>query len=205
MAADSDCDSGAFSRCSTPGLVFNNAEHCPLISPPLVLSVINQDSTTTDQSHTRRLETNPNLLLSCLREAGKSSIFSSLENLSTNHADRDLVNKSTNAAYRKHLSSLSISTDLCCDVGVMEGVRMRGSLANIYEGRVGGGGRPESSLSWWWDNEFGGEDTDMDKREGEQQESSKTYIGVTEKTSNKCSDNCNSKVTVNGQHICSLT
>jgi hypothetical protein len=38
-------------------------------------------------------------------------------------------------------------------------------LPDIYEGRVGGGGRPESSLSWWWDNEFGGEDADMGKRE----------------------------------------
>ena len=40
---------------------------------------------------------------------------------------------------------------------VMEGVRMRGSLPDICEGRVGGGGRPESILSWWWDIEFGGE------------------------------------------------
>ena len=79
---------------------------------------------------------------------------------------------------------------------------MRGSLPDICAGRVGGGGRPESSLSWWWDNEFGGEDTDMGKREGEQEQSSKTYIGVAEKNTHHC---CDSKVTVNGQHICCFT
>ena len=78
-------------------------------------------------------------------------------------------------------------------------------MPDICEGRVGGGGRTESSLSWWWDNEFGGEDTKMDKREGEEDKSSKTYIGVAEENAKHCSDNCNSKVTVNGQHICCLT
>ena len=76
---------------------------------------------------------------------------------------------------------------------------MQGSLPDICEGRVGGGERPESILSWWWDNEFGGEDEDMDKREGDSEQSSKTYIGGAEKNAEQC---CNSKVTVNGQHVC---
>ena len=139
MAADSDCDSGSFSRCSTPGLVFNKSEHCPLISPPLVLSVINQDFPQTDRHRTRNLKTNPNLLLSCLKEAGKSSIFSSLENLSTNRLKTSLLKKSTNTGNKIPPSSVTICTDLCSKVEAMEGVRMRGSLPDICEGRVGGG------------------------------------------------------------------
>ena len=78
----SDCDSGALSRCSTPGLVFyTNSEKSPLLSPPLVLSVMKQHK----YPRAKRLKLNPHLLLSCLSEAGKSSRFSSLQNLSTLH------------------------------------------------------------------------------------------------------------------------
>ena len=81
----SDCDSGAFSRCSTPGLVFDtNSEQSPLLSPPLVLSVIKQNNLQ-HYNRVKRFKLNPNLLLSCLSEAGKSSRFSSLQNLSTLH------------------------------------------------------------------------------------------------------------------------
>jgi hypothetical protein len=42
----------------------------------------------------------------------------------------------------------------------------------------------------------------MDKREGEEEQSSKTYTGVAKKNAKHCSDNCMSNVTVNGQHTC---
>ena len=42
----------------------------------------------------------------------------------------------------------------------------------------------------------------MDKRDGVEDKSSKTYIGVAEQNKHHC---CDSKVTVNGQHICRFT
>jgi len=73
--SDSEYDSGAFSRTSSPenGLTksMNMINHEPLISPPLVLSAVKDAS-----SKTIKGTINPNLVLSCLSEAGKSSKFS---------------------------------------------------------------------------------------------------------------------------------
>ena len=161
----SDCDSGAFSRCSTPGLLYNS-EESPLVSPPLVLSVIKRKSQDDYQAQ-KFYALNPKLLLSCLNEAGKSSKFCSLQNL-----------KSTKI--KIHQSHIL------------------GSLPDICEGRLGGGwSRPESSLSWWWDNEFGCSDTTTTRQ---------TSLGVRRpiRTRN-CEKNCNNQVTVNGKHLCSFS
>merc|ERR1719367_2123204 len=77
---DSDCDSGAYSRSSSPEPIYERLdrsceklnEKFPLQSPNLVLSVIKENY---------KAKVNSNLLLSCLNEAGKSSIFSSLDSL----------------------------------------------------------------------------------------------------------------------------
>jgi len=88
---DSDCDSGAYSRSSSPdqsldrllverpgGPGEKKQEKSPLQSPNLVLSVIKESDRT---STLDKAKVNSNLLLSCLTEAGKSSVFSSLDNL----------------------------------------------------------------------------------------------------------------------------
>ena len=62
---DSDCDSGAFSHCSSLKLT----EH-DLVSPRIVLSITNGDS--------KQKDIDSKLVLSCLSEAGKSSDISSL-------------------------------------------------------------------------------------------------------------------------------
>ena len=176
----SDCDSGAFSRCSTPGFVFDrNSEQSPLISPPLVLSVIKQSQH--NYQRPKRLKLNPNLLLSCLSEAGKSSRFPSLQNLSTLHP----MNTHKFQLYGSGAAE--------------EGVR--GSLPHICEGRVGGVGwsRPGSNISWWWDNEFSGEDTDT--RYG----GTKLQFSAPQRKTRQCDNNCDSQVTVNRQHLCSFT
>ena len=144
----SDCDSGLFSRSSTPGL------SPPLISPPQVLSVIK------NIQPARILQVNTSLLLSCLTEAGKPSRFSSLGNLSTKF-EKTVV--------------------------------ARGSLPDICEGR----GRSDSSLSWWWDNEFSGSDNEGARMVALSQH------GHT--ITRFCHQNCNNQVTVNGQHICKFS
>ena len=117
----SDCDSGAFSQCSTPGLVFEtNSEQSPLLSPPLVLSVIKQN-TPYKCTRPKKLKLNPNLLLSCLSEAGKSSRFSPLQNLSTLHP------------MNTH------KLQFCVSGAAEEG--LRGSLPHIWS-------RPGSNISW---------------------------------------------------------
>jgi len=85
---DSDCDSGAYSRSSSPDQSFDRLlverpgekkhEKSPLQSPNLVLSVIKESDRT---STLDKSKVDSNLLLSCLTEAGKSSVFSSLDNL----------------------------------------------------------------------------------------------------------------------------
>ena len=168
----SECDSGAFSRCSSPGLVpDSHTEQSPLLSPPLVLSVIREH---TGHKHTRAkiAKLNPNLLLSCLSEAGKSSRFSSLQNLSTLHP------------MNTH------KLQFCGSGAAEEGVR--GSLPHIWS-------RPGSNISWWWDNEFGGED--METRYG----GTKLQFSAAQTRRQNCDKNCDSQVTVNGQHLCSFT
>jgi hypothetical protein len=193
----SDCDSGAFSRCSTPGFVFyTNSEQSPLLSPPLVLSVI-KENTPHKYLRAKRLKLNPHLLLSCLSEAGKSSRFSSLQNLSTLHP-------------------MNTHKLQFCGSGAAE-ERVRGSLPHIWS-------RPGSNISWWWDNEFGGEDTDMryggrehnnklqfggedtDTRyDGREQFTKFQFAAAQRLRAKQCDNNCDSQVTVNGQHLCSFT
>ena len=169
----SDCDSGAFSQCSTPGLEFvTHSEQSPLLSPLLVLSVIKQHK----YPRAKRLKLNPNLLLSCLSEAGKNSRFSSLQNLSTLHP--------------MNTHKLQLYGSDAAEEGV------RGSLPHIWS-------RPGSNISWWWDNEFGGEDTDT--RYGGREHSNKLPFLAQQKRGHKCENNCDSQVTVNGQHLCSFT
>ena len=139
----SDCDSGSFSRSSTPGI------SPPLISPPLVLSVVK------NIQHARIHQVNTSLLLSCLTEAGKPSRFSSLGNLSTKFDKTNLA---------------------------------RGSLPDI---------RPDSALSWWWDYEFSGSDTELARI--------LTLAQHGHSRTTFCDKNCNNQVTVNGQHICTLS
>lgn len=71
-----------------------------------------------------------------------------------------------------------------------EGVR--GSLPHIWS-------RPGSNISWWWDNEFGAEDTDT-KYAG-----TKLQFSAPQRKTRQCDNNCESQVTVNGQHLCSST
>ena len=166
----SDCDSGAFSRCSTPGLSYNSRES-PLLSPPLVLSVIKKKNQPESQK-SKIYVINPQLLLSCLNEAGKSSKFSSLQNLSNHN------HKSTKC----HIPLTGVSQVL-------------GSLPDIHDGRVGGCVRPDSSLSWWWDNEFVWSDTQQDSRQEKWRQ----------RRTRTCEKNCNNQVTVNGQHLCTFS
>ena len=81
---DSDCDSGAYSRSSSPE---PSPPRClprppplaqPLLSPPLVLSVVRE---VVAGRVGRPPRPDPALLLSCLTEAGKPSVFASLDNL----------------------------------------------------------------------------------------------------------------------------
>jgi hypothetical protein len=79
---------------------------------------------------------------------------------------------------------------------------VRGSLPHICEERVGwvGWSRPDSNISWWWDNEFGGEATD-----GGREQLTKLKFSAAQRLTKQCENNCDSKVTVNGQHLCSFT
>jgi hypothetical protein len=70
---------------------------------------------------------------------------------------------------------------------------VRGSLPHIWS-------RPGSNISWWWDNEFSGEDTDSGR-----EQLTKLEFSAMKRRTKQCDNNCDSKVTVNGQHICSLT
>ena len=128
----SDCDSGAFSQCSSPGLGCGAAAahseqcmQCPLISPPLVLSVIKTHSQLGCRN-SKIFQISPSLLLSCHSEAGKSSRFSSLQNLSA-HSHKPTQRYVTGTPLQNKNS-----------VTMIEGTR--GSLQDISEGRVGSGG-----------------------------------------------------------------
>ena len=185
----SDCDSGAFSQCSSPGLGCGAAAahseqcmQCPLISPPLVLSVIKTHSQLGCRN-SKKFRINPSLLLSCLSEAGKSSRFSSLQNLSMHYQKTSMFQRRFTGTPLQNKNSVTM----------LEGAR--GSLPDM---------RPDSNLSWWWDNEFGGSDTDTTRISGREQLNklpSSVYLGRTK----GCDKNCNNQVTVNGQHLCSFT
>ena len=183
----SDCDSGAFSRCSSPGLSCGAAAdasqcmQCPLISPPLVLSVIKKHSQPGCRN-SNIFQVSPSLLLSCLSEAGKSSRFSSLQNLSA-HSQKNTV-------FQRYVTGTPLQNKN--SVTMLDGAR--GSLPDM---------RPDSNLSWWWDNEFGGSDTEtrISGREQLHKLPSSVYLRRTK----GCDKNCNNQVTVNGQHLCSFT
>ena len=83
---ESDCDSGSFSRSSSPAISSNpNRAKSSLKSPSTVLVIGNKHTEHGVGAETEvnvRQNTNPSILLLCFSEAGKSSSFASEENLS---------------------------------------------------------------------------------------------------------------------------
>jgi len=181
---DSDCDSGAYSRSSSPEgfdrflpdrFGEKKQDKSPLQSPNLVLSVIKESDRPSDRS-----KVDSNLLLSCLSEAGKSSVFSSLDNL-------DQISGTNHRYYKKNqLRKCSVDPT----------VTLSGHQTRLSVGR--GCSRSETDL----------------RRISAGQHSGNTYKGSHRKyikKENKISSQsvssikiCDCQVTVNGQHICNL-
>lgn len=222
MAEDSDCDSGAFSRCSTPGLLFHPSEH-PLMSPPLVLSVLRSSSGCRSRMMQNegklngamaRPRANPRLLLSCLREAGRSSCFSSLQNISRQHPSKTV---SRVMIEEERVRALGFSPQKSRGSGLGP---CQGSLPDICDGSPrawSGAGwtlspitssRPDSTLSWWWDNEFSDSGTGTGSGDSGPEDIRDLRLWGKQRPHlkgahfNNCSALCTSQVTVNGEHIC---
>jgi len=186
---DSDCDSGAYSRSSSPENIYERldrsceklADSDPLQSPNLVLSVIKP----LKESYKSKI--NSNLLLSCLNEAGKSSLFCSLDNLNRISQPRHFKK---NAALRK----LSIDPPVSVTVGSHTHMSLSSS-------------KSETDLNTIHEK--------YDLIKSLQQRSHKNFlknkIGMpveTQPTSKSIKSSikiCDCQVTVNGQHICNFS
>lgn len=182
---DSDCDSGAYSRSSSPDPAFDrflldrNGEKkhdkSPLQSPNLVLSVIKESDKTFDKS-----KVNSNLLLSCLTEAGKSSVFSSLDNLTQ-------ISGTNQRLYIKNqLRKGSVEPT----------VTLSGHQTRLSVGR--GCSRSETDLRRI-ESRPGGADSNSNGSQGNSRKERK----VPSESVNSIKI-CDCQVTVNGQHICNL-
>lgn len=179
---DSDCDSGAYSRSSSPEPIYERldrldrsceklTEKFPLQSPNLVLSVIKENY---------KAKVNSNLLLSCLNEAGKSSIFCSLDSL--NQISSQPKHFKKNAALRKLSSDPPVTVTVGSHTGLSIGITCSKSETDL------------NKIS---------DTNDLVKSF---QRSHRKYIKKhnvlkMEKPSIKI---CDCQVTVNGQHICNL-
>jgi len=178
---DSDCDSGAYSRSSSPDQFLadrsgeKKSDKSPLQSPNLVLSVIKESDKTSDKS-----KVDSNLLLSCLSEAGKSSVFSSLDNL-------DQISGTHHRYYKKNqLRKFSVDPTVTLSgyqtrLSVGRGCsRSETDLRRISEGQHSG-------------NTYKGSQRKYIKKENKVSSQSVSSIKI-----------CDCQVTVNGQHICNL-
>ena len=212
-STDSDCDSGAFSRCSTPAVPSDkNCVKAPLQSPHLVLSVIKENTQPDSQGHTKRPIINPTLVLSCLSEAGKSSMFSSLENLSTLSPNTRMFKRNPKCLSRHPLSyqnrAVTVTVGLSTQLEVTDGVR--GSLPDICGGETSdiegvGWHRSMSDLNRRENRQMKGSFKNiLDTRCFAKEDYTKSAFSIPMKISENCPKNCASLVTVNGQHICSI-
>jgi len=179
---DSDCDSGAYSRSSSPEPIYERLdrscekleEKFPLQSPNLVLSVIKEN-------HTAKV--NSNLVLSCLNEAGKSSLFCSLDSLNQISTQPRFFKK--NPALRK------LSADPSVSVAVGNKTQLSIGLKNCS--------KSETELNKIVDKELF----------NSIQRSQKKYLKAKKSLESSLSSLqrikvCTCQVTVNGQHICNL-
>jgi len=184
---DSDCDSGAYSRSSSPDQGFDRflldrsgdkkQDKSPLQSPNLVLSVIKESDKTLDKS-----KVNSHLLLSCLSEAGKSSVFSSLDNLSQISA--------TNHRYYKRNHQRKSS--------VQPLVTLSGHQTRLSVGR--GCSKSETDL-----RRIPGGPHGADSYKGSHRKYLKKENRARAPSESVSSIKiCDCQVTVNGQHICNL-
>lgn len=178
---DSDCDSGAYSRSSSPEPIYERLdrscekldEKFTLQSPNLVLSVIKENY---------KAKVNSNLLLSCLNEAGKSSIFCSLDSL--NQFTTQPRHFKKNPALRKLWSDPPISSDVTV-----------GSHSGLSNGFTCS--KSETDL-----NKISDVNESFKLIQRSHKNHQKKHISVTkEHPSIKI---CDCQVTVNGQHICNL-
>jgi len=178
---DSDCDSGAYSRSSSPEPIYERLdrsceklnEKFPLQSPNLVLSVIKENY---------KAKVNSNLLLSCLNEAGKSSIFSSLDSL--NQLTTQPRHFKKNPALRKLSSDPPISSNVTV-----------GSHSGLSNGFTCS--KSETDLNKISDN-----NESFKSIQRSHKNHRKNHISIT--TESPSIKICDCQVTVNGQHICNL-
>jgi len=184
---DSDCDSGAYSRSSSPEPIYERldrsceklTEKLPLQSPNLVLSVIKENY---------KSKINSNLLLSCLNEAGKSSIFCSLDNLNQIPSSSQPQNQRYVHMFKKNAALRKLSADPSVTVTV-------GSHTHLSIGLGVGSSKSETELNKIYDRQ------DLLKCF---QRSQKKYLKSQKylKSETERIKNCDCQVTVNGQHIC---
>lgn len=183
---DSDCDSGAYSRSSSPEPIYERLDRScekldgkvPLQSPNLVLSVIKENV---------KSKINSNLLLSCLNEAGKSSLFCSLDSL--NQISSQPLPFKKNAARRKS----SIDPPVTVTVGSHTHLSVSVGLAGL------GCSKSETDL-----NKIPGR-SNLAKSLCRSHAPDK-YLNHRKdlKSENHSIKICDCQVTVNGQHICNL-
>merc|ERR1711997_82258 len=190
---DSDCDSGAYSRSSSPDqsldrlLVERSGEKkhdkSPLQSPNLVLSVIKESDRT---STLDKSKVNSHLLLSCLTEAGKSSVFSSLDNLNQISASSPKYPR-----YYKKNQMRKPSVDSM--------VTLSGHQTRLAVGR--GCSKSETDLRGIPD---GPPPALVNIYKGSQRKYLKKEKKIISSESVSSIKICDCQVTVNGQHICNL-
>jgi hypothetical protein len=128
-SSESDYDSGAFSRPSTP-------ENCNLFepqfylqSPPLVLSASKQLLNACSERSLYRppSRVNSELLLSCLKEAGKSSMIPSFSNRTL---ERTNVSQNSKHKHRQSSDSLTSANNITLDRCKISEFRSENDLVN---------------------------------------------------------------------------
>ena len=213
---ESDCDSGAFSRSSTPATNIVDKSKT-LESPSLVLAVVKEGATDHDVGgeNSSDLKTNTNLLLSCLNEAGKSSSFSTLDSIPNFSRPTNLKNSSNvyeKARVFKHNPKTTARPHPTYKRTLKE--------ANLDHYTRGFGG---SLGELYWkrrEKETWASETDirfsysriLQQQQQQQQESHdewrykrrQEWRKRTDRV-DKCMKGCITQVTVNGQHICSFS
>ena len=203
-SSDSDCDSGAFSRSSTP--TTNTLDRdATLESPSMVLAVVKETANDNTAENNKTKSLNPDLLKPCQNKAGRNS-FSSLDNLSNITEARSLKNISSQnerlrifknnpkSISRPHPTYEKIKKEVNKDYATRD---IGGSLGELYWKR--------RDIETWtsetnlrFSNSRRLQQQDICEAESEAWRTRKDKI-------NQCLKGCNTQVTVNGQHICSFS